>query len=141
MDIETIITAVAAALGGGGIGSFIGWRAKKRQDNADAAKTEAEAKGDQIENIEKMVEKAYKPIIEDLTQRIQKLQDKVDRLEGEKDALGERIDELEEENRTLRNIVRELAPESVPSRRGLNAKSQARNADGTFAKKVPGDGE
>lgn len=134
MDIETIITAVISALGGGGIGSFIGWRAKKRQDNADAAKTEAEAKGDQIENIEKMVEKAYKPIIEDLTQRIQKLQEKVDRLEGEKDTLGERIDELEAENRTLRNIVRELAPDSIPSRRGLNARSQARNADGTFAK-------
>jgi len=134
MDIETIITAVVSALGGGGIGSFIGWRAKKRQDNADAAKTEAEAKGDQIENIEKMVEKAYKPIIEDLTQRIQKLQEKVDRLEGEKDTLGERIDELEAENRTLRNIVRELAPDSIPSRRGLNARSQARNADGTFAK-------
>lgn len=134
MEIETIITAVVSALGGGGIGSFIGWRAKKRQDNADAAKTEAEAKGDQIENIEKMVEKAYKPIIEDLTQRIQKLQEKVDRLEGEKDTLGERIDELEAENRTLRNIVRELAPDSIPSRRGLNARSQARNADGTFAK-------
>ena len=134
MDIETIITAVVSALGGGGIGSFIGWRAKKRQDNADAAKTEAEAKGDQIENIEKMVEKAYKPIIEDLTQRIQKLQEKVDRLEGEKDTLGERIDELEAENRTLRSALRELAPDSIPSRRGLNARSQARNADGTFAK-------
>lgn len=55
MDIETIITTVVAALGGG-IGSIIGWRAKKRQENADAAKVEAEAKGDQIENIEKMVE-------------------------------------------------------------------------------------
>ncbi len=142
MDIETIITAVAAALGGGGIGSFIGWRAKKRQDNADAAKTEAEAKGDQIENIEKMVEKAYKPIIEDLTQRIQRLQEKVDRLEGEKDAQNERIDELEAENRKLRSIIRELAPDSMPSRRGENGRSQARNPDGTFAKKEgQADGE
>jgi len=139
MDIETIITAVGAALGGGGIGSVIGWRAKKRQETADAAKAEAEAKGDQIENIEKMVERAYKPIIEDLTERIQKLQDKVDRLEGEKDDLGMRIDELEDENRTLRNALRELAPESIPSRRGLNAKKQARNANGTFAKKAVGN--
>lgn len=142
MDIETIITAVVSALGGGGIGSFIGWRAKKRQDNADAAKTEAEAKGDQIENIEKMVEKAYKPIIEDLTQRIQKLQEKVDKLEGEKDAQNERIDELEAENRKLRSIIRELAPDSMPSRRGENGRSQARNPDGTFAKKEEqADGE
>lgn len=142
MDIETIITAVVSALGGGGIGSFIGWRAKKRQDNADAAKTEAEAKGDQIENIEKMVEKAYKPIIEDLTQRIQRLQEKVDRLEGEKDSQNERIDELEAENRKLRSIIRELAPDSMPSRRGENGRSQARNPDGTFAKKEDqADGE
>lgn len=142
MDIETTITAVVSALGGGGIGSFIGWRAKKRQDNADAAKTEAEAKGDQIENIEKMVEKAYKPIIEDLTQRIQKLQEKVDKLEGEKDAQNERIDELEAENRKLRSIIRELAPDSMPSRRGENGRSQARNPDGTFAKKEDhADGE
>lgn len=142
MDIETIITAVVSALGGGGIGSFIGWRAKKRQDNADAAKTEAEAKGDQIENIEKMVEKAYKPIIEDLTQRIQRLQEKVEKLEGEKDAQNERIDELEAENRKLRSIIRELAPDSMPSRRGENGRSQARNPDGTFAKKEDqADGE
>lgn len=140
MEIETIITAVLSALGGGGIGSFIGWRAKKRQDNADAAKAEAEAKGDQIENIEKMVEKAYKPIIEDLTQRIEKLQEKVDRLEGEKDTLGERIDELEEENKALRNIIRELAPESLPSRRSENARRQARGSNGQFARHGSGEG-
>ena len=143
MDIETIITAVVTTLCGGGIGGFVGWRAKKRQDNADAAKTEAEAKGDQIENIEKMVEKAYKPIIEDLTQRIQKLQEKVEQLEGEKDAQNERIDELEAENRKLRSIVQELAPDRITSRRGENGRSQARNADGTFKKEKEetGDGE
>ena len=140
MDIETIITAVVSALGGGGIGSFIGWRAKKRQDNADAAKTEAEAKGDQIENIEKMVEKAYKPIIEDLTQRIQKLQEKVDKLEGEKDAQNERIDELEAENRKLRSIIRELAPDNMPSRRSENARRQARSSNGQFTKQDAGEG-
>ena len=141
MDLTTIITSVISALFGGGLGSIIGWRAKKRQENADAQKKEAEAKGDQIENIEKMVEKAYKPIIDDLTKQIEKLQEKVDKLEEIKDAQNERIDELEAENRTLRSALRELAPDSIPSRRGLNGKSQARNADGTFAKKVPGDGE
>lgn len=135
MDIETIITAVVSALSGGGIGGFVGWRAKKRQDNADAAKTEAEAKGDQIENIEKLVEKAYKPIIDNLTEQIEKLQRKVDDLEEVKDKQNERIDELEEENRKLRSIIRELAPDSIPSRRGENGKSQARSADGKFAKK------
>ena len=141
MDIETIITAVVSALGGGGIGSFVGWRAKKRQDNADAAKTEAEAKGDQIENIEKMVEKAYKPIIEDLTQQVQKLQEKVEKLEEDKDRLNERIEGLEAENSSLRSIIREVRPDLVPSRRGEHGKSQPRNPDGTFTKKGTGDGE
>ena len=128
MDIETIITAVLGALGGGGIGSIIGWKARK-------SRAEAEAKGDQIENIEKMVEKAYKPIIEDLTARIKRLQEKVDKMDQERDALNERIDELEEENRKLRSALRELAPDSIPSRRGENGKKAARNPNGTFAKK------
>lgn len=135
--VELLIAVAASAI----ITRILTIRERVKQEKAATSKAEEEVKSDQIENIEKMVEKAYKPIIEDLTERIQKLQDKVDRLEGEKDALGERIDELEEENRMLRNIVRELAPESVASRRGLNAKSKARNADGTFAKKVPGDGK
>lgn len=139
MDIETIITAVLSALGGGGIGSFIGWRAKKRQDNADAAKTEAEAKGDQIENIEKMMEKAYNPIIEGLTKQIKILQEKVEKLEAEKGKQDQRIDELEAENRQLRAALREVCPDSLPSRRGANGKNALRNPDGTFAKKEEGN--
>ena len=134
MEIETIVAAVVSALGGGGIGGFVGWRAKKRQDNANAAKTEAEAKGDQIENIEKMVEKAYKPIIEDLTLQIQKLQAKVDKLDADKDRLNERIDELEEENRKLRSALRKENPDLVPNVRSEQASKQARGADGRFIK-------
>lgn len=139
MELGEIITTVITALFSGGIGSIIGWRAKKRQDNADAAKTETEVKGDQIENIEKMMEKAYNPIIDGLTEQIKKLQVKVDRLEREKDEKDQRIDELESEVRELRKALREVCPDSIPSRRGINAKSQARNADGTFAKKAEGD--
>lgn len=139
MDIETIITAVVSALSGGGIGGFVGWRAKKRQDNADAAKTEAEAKGDQIENIEKMIQKAYTPIIEGLTKQVKQLQEKVDKLEMEKDEKDQRIDELEQEVRQLRAAMRGVFPEAVPSRRGENGKNALRNPDGTFAKKEGGN--
>ena len=141
MDIETIITAVLGALGGGGVGSIIGWRAKKRQDEAEAKKTEQEAKSDQIENIEKMMEKAYKPIIEDLTAQVQKLQKKVDELEADKDLQNKRIEEQEEEIYRLRTIIREVRPDLVQSRRGQNGKSAQRNPDGTFAKKPAADGE
>ena len=135
MDIDTIITAVIGALGGGGVGSFIGWRAKKRQDEADAKKKEQEAKSDQIENIERMVEKAYKPIIEDLTEQIRRLQAKVDKLEEDKDRQDERIEELEEENRALRSVLREARPDLVPSRRGQNGKKAPRSEDGKFVRK------
>lgn len=135
MDIETIITTVVTALFSGGLGSVIGWRAKKRQENAAAAKTETEVKGDQIENIEKLVEKAYKPIIEDLTEQIQRLQTKVDKLEEDKDRQNERIEELEEENRALRSALREVRPDLVPSRRGQNGKKAPRGEDGKFARK------
>jgi len=144
MDIETIITAVIGALGGGGVGSIIGWRAKKRQDEADAKKKEQEAKSDQIENIEKMMEKAYKPIIEDLTEQVQKLQKKVDELEADKDRQNRRIEEQEEEIYRLRAIIREVRPDLVQSRRGVNGKKAQRNPDGTFAKQreeAPTDGE
>ena len=142
MEIETIITAVIGAISGGGIGGLVGWGARKRQENAEAKKKEQEAKGDQIENIEKMVERAYKPIIEDLTARVQTLQEKVDKMDKERDALNERIDELEAENRKLRSALRELAPDSIPSRRGENGRTQPRSGDGRFARKeAAGDGD
>ena len=103
---------------------------------AGADKAEAEVKADQIENIEKLVEKAYKPIIEDLTRQVKTLQEKVEKLEAEKDTQNEKIDELVAENRQLRRIVSEACPDAViPNRRSENAKEQPRNQDGTFAKK------
>ena len=135
MEIGEIITTVATALFSGGLGSVIGWRAKKRQEIAEAAKTETEVKGDQIENIEKLVEKAYKPIIEDLTRQIKALQEKVEKLESEKDEQGERIDELEAENRKLRAALREAYPDSIPSQRGENGKAAPRAKNGRFTKK------
>ena len=107
-----------------------------RQEKAGADKAEAEVKADQIENIEKMVEKAYKPIIEDLTKQVKALQEKVEKLEAEKDKKDERIDELEQEVRRLRRIVSDACPDAViPNRRSENAKEQPRNQDGTFAKR------
>ena len=119
-------------------------RARVRQENAGAAKAETEVKADQIENIEKMMEKAYKPIIEDLTEQVQKLQKKVDELEADKDRQNRRIAEQEEEIYRLRSIIREVRPDLVQSRRGVNGKKAQRNPDGTFAKQreeAPADGE
>ena len=88
------------------------------------------------------MQKAYTPIIEGLTDQINKLQEKVEKLEADKDKQDQRIEELENENRQLRAALREVCPDSLPSRRGVNGRSQARNPDGTFAKKEDqADGE
>lgn len=110
-------------------------RARVRQEKADADKKDEEVKSDQIDNIEKMMQKAYTPIIEGLTKQVKQLQEKVDKLEQEKDEKDQRIDELEQEVRQLRAAMRGVFPEAVPSRRGENGKNALRNPDGTFAKK------
>ena len=134
-----IVQLIIAIVGSSIITRIITIRQRVRQEKAGADKAETEVKGGQIDNIEKLVEKAYTPIIEDLTKQVKALQEKVESLEQIKDMQNERIDELEAENRQLRSALRELAPDSVPSRRGLNAKSQPRNADVTFVKKEVSD--
>ena len=135
-SIARIIELIIAIVGASVITRIITIRQRVRQEKAGADKAEAEVKSDQIENIEKMVEKAYKPIIEDLTRQVKALQEKVEKLEAEKDSQNEKIDELVAENRQLRRIVSEACPDAViPNRRSENAKEQPRNQDGTFAKK------
>lgn len=136
--METIIQIaelLGAAIAASWITRILTIRSRVRQENAGASKAEAEAKADQIENIEKLMDKAYSPIIEGLTKQVQSLQAKVEKLEAEKDEKDQRIDELEHEVRQLRNALRGVCPESIPSRRGENGKNAQRNPDGTFAKK------
>lgn len=135
MDYVQIFEMLGAAIAASWITRILTIRARVRQENAGAAKAETEVKADQIENIEKMMEKAYTPIVEGLTDQVNKLQEKVEKLEAEKDKQDQRIDELEAENRQLRRALREVCPDSIPSRRGENGKKAQRNPDGTFAKK------
>lgn len=135
MDYIQILEMLGTAITASWLTRLLTIRARVRQEKAGAAKAETEVKSDQIENIEKMMEKAYTPIIEGLTDQVNKLQEKVDKLEAEKDRQDQRIDELEAENRQLRRALREVCPDSIPSRRGENGKKAQRNPDGTFAKK------
>lgn len=135
IDYTNLIGMFLSAVGASVLTRILTIRSRVRQEKADADKKEAEVKSDQIENIEKMVEKAYKPIIEDLTSQIKKLQEKVDKLEEIKDKQNERIDELEDENRKLRLAVREVNPDLIPSLRGVNGKKAPRSKDGRFVKK------
>jgi len=136
--METIIQIaelLGAAIAASWLTRVLTIRSRVRQEKAGAAKAETEVKADQIENIEKMLQKAYTPIIDGLTDQINKLQEKVDKLEADKDRQEQRIEELENENKLLRAALREVCPDSVPDRRKLNGRNQQRNPDGTFRKK------
>lgn len=118
--IIQILELLGAAIGGGSITALLTVRSRVKQ-------SAAEAKASQIENIEALVEKVYKPTIETLTDQVQGLQ--------------KRVDELERENAQLRTALREVRPDLVPSRRGENGKKAPRGQGGKFAKKEAQDGK
>ena len=123
---------VGAAILGGWISRILTIRSRVRQENAGASKAEAETKARQIENIDALVEKVYKPTIEQLTARVEKLQEEVERLRDDNNR-------LKDENDQLRDAIREIAPDAVPSKRSVNASNRRRNPDGTFAKQEASD--
>ena len=123
---------IGAAVLGGWISRALTIRSRVRQENAGADKAETEVKASQIENIEALVEKVYKPTIEQLTIRVEKLQAEVEQLRADNDR-------LKDENDQLRDAIREIDPTIVPSKRSVNAKRQAaeqpRGANGQFTKR------
>ncbi len=136
--VELIIAIVTSAV----ITRIITIRQRVRQAKSDADKAETEVKADQIENIRKTMDEVYKPIIEDLRKTAADAMaeasearkvaaealDKVEILEQENR-------ELRRENTQLRDAIREINPDLVPSQRGANASSQPRGANGRFVKK------
>ncbi len=121
---EVILTAVGASL----ITRIVTIRQRVRQEKSAADKAETEVKKDQIENIESIVEKVYKPTIETLTNQVNELREEVRQVREENRR-------LKDENEQLRDAIREISPELVPSRRSVNAQNQARGKNGQFVKK------
>lgn len=146
MDWENIIITLATSLLSGGFGGFIGWRAKKRRDKAEVDKAEEEAKASQIDNIRKTMDEVYKPIIDDLKKAIsdarqdaEKACARVNELEDKVDTLEKENRELRRENSALRDILNEIRPDVVASKRSESLKQRAasmpRSATGQFVKK------
>ena len=146
MNWENIILTVITALLSGGFGGIVGWRAKKRLDQAEANKVEEEAKASQIDNIRKTMDEVYKPIIDDLKKAIadarqdaERACERVNELEDKVDALEKENRELRRENSALRDVLNEIRPDVVASKRTENLKQRAasmpRSATGQFVKK------
>lgn len=113
-------------------------RSRVRQDKAGAAKAETEVRADQIDNIERLVEKAYKPTIETLENRVKELSWEVEQLRAGNAKILARNEELEAQNATYRRIILELRPDLIPERidrRGENGKTAPRDGKGHFVKR------
>lgn len=136
-----IIDIIAVIIAGGWLVRLFTVKSRIKQGKAEADKTIEEAKTNQIDNVRKVFEELYQPLIDDLERRMGKLQDTVEVVEGENAELKKRMAELEEENtrlkkenEELRDALREIRPDVVPSRRSINAQNQARNEMGQFVK-------
>lgn len=136
-----IIDIIAVIIAGGWLVRLFTIKSRVKQGRAEAEKTIEEAKTNQIDNVRKVFEELYQPLIDDLERRMGKLQDTVEAVEGENAELKKEVAELKEENsrlrkenEELRDAVREIRPDVVPSRRSINAQNQNRNEKGQFAK-------
>ena len=131
MEFGEIISYVLTALGGGGLSGFIFWRLNRRQK-------EAEVKNQEIENINDIVEKVYKPMIDTLNERVTALDAEVRSLREERRAAAERHEaeisaikkDCAEKSEAMRKQTPELAGEQEQK-----ADRQARAKNGQFTNK------
>ena len=139
---ELLIAVVGASL----LTRIITIRERVKQEKSNSARADAEAKAEQIENIRKTMEEVYRPIIEDLQKAIadarqdaEKACERVNELEDKVDALEKENRELRRENSALRDVLNEIRPDVVASKRSENLKQRAasmpRSATGQFVKK------
>lgn len=132
--LEMLGTAIAASW----LTRILTIRSRVRQEKAGAAKAETEVRADQIDNIERLVEKAYKPTIETLENRVKELSWEVEQLRAGNAKILARNEELEAQNATYRRIILELRPDLIPERidrRGENGKTAPRDERGHFVKR------
>lgn len=138
MDYIQILEMLGTAFAASWLTRLLTIRSRVRQENAGAAKAETEVRADQIDNIERLVEKAYKPTIETLESRVKELSWEVEQLRAGNAKILARNEELEAQNATYRRIILELRPDLIPERidrRGENGKTAPRDNKGHFVKR------
>ena len=136
--VELLIAVVGASF----LTRILTIRERVKQEKSNSARADAEAKAEQIENVKKVFIDLYKPVLDDLENRLEKMGEKVNSVESENESLKKEIAEVREENarlkaenEELRDALREIRPDLVPTRREANARKQPRNGNGQFVKK------
>lgn len=130
MEFGEIIGYVLSALGGGGLSGFVFWRLNKRAK-------EAEVKNQEIENINDIVEKVYKPMIDTLNERVTELDAEVKQLREDRRTTARRHDEeiaaikkdCAEKSDLMKRQILELSAELAKKQ-----DKQARAKNGQYAK-------
>ena len=131
MDIGEIISYVLAAAGGGGLSGIVFWKLNKRQKKA-------EVENQEIGNINSIVKDVYQPIIEDLKDRVEALDNEVRSLREEKKAVArQHEDEIEaikkdcaEKSEYMKRQILELSAELAKKQ-----DKPARKSNGQYAKR------
>lgn len=139
--IRFIVEILAVIVGGGWLIRLLTVKSHVKQEEAEANKTVEELKEKQIDNIKKIMNDLYHPMIEDLKKNVEALKGDVSAVKEENESLKKEVAKLRDENsrlrkenEELRDAVREIRPDVVPSRRSINASNQARNDKGQFTK-------
>lgn len=130
MELDTILTIVGSAVGGGGLTQLVNWRINKR-------KAKAEVKQSEIEVIAQTVQTVYEPIIKQQNDRIAELDSEVKQLREEKRQLQKdyekQIKDLKEDyNKQLASLEKRMLELSRAV--GLRTTQQVRAKNGQFTK-------
>lgn len=132
MELGEFIGYAITALTGGGIGSLVFWRLNKR-------KKVAEVKADEIENIAKTVEAVYKPMIDQLTSRVDELNKEILQLRAEREVERKQHEEqIKLINENCEKKSAQMKQQIIELATALSNKADRapRNAQGKFTKKT-----
>lgn len=133
-NIGRIAEVIGVAIGSSWLTHILTVRSRVRKENAGAAKAETEVEADKIANLRKIIDDAYRPIIEDLKSEIASLKRQVTEQQAEMTEIRTKNEMLEAENKELREAVKRIQPDAAPNIRSIQAKHQPRNGGGQFTK-------
>ena len=133
-NIGRIAEVIGVAIGSSWLTHILTVRSRVRKEKADAAKAETEVEADKIANLRKVIDDAYRPIIQDLKNEIADLKQKVEDQQVEMTEIKSKNEMLEAENKELREAVKRIRPDAAPNIRSIQAKHQPRNGGGQFTK-------
>ena len=119
MENVELLGYLATALGGGGITQFLNWRINRK-------KGKEEGKGMEIENIKKIVDEVYKPLLEQQNTQIVQANARIKELEAEVKSLRE---ERSKERDSYQKQIAALQKQIVDITKALGIKANGQIRD------------